>query len=112
MTAKKKSKPRPTRTKRLAATPLTREQRQQADHRRMLDLIAAVKADEEMKAEADWLLMKMLAHEPMVPGSARGGSGMFDAIREILEGDGPDGPAERGGSPTLQRGTDPLDIGR
>jgi hypothetical protein len=97
MTARKRSKPRlKRRVERRLAAPQTREQRQQADHRRMVDLIARTKAQAEREAEADWLIAR--AAESVYGGPMLG---------ELLRGEAYDELAARIGEPssTLQRGT-------
>ncbi|SRR5712692_10315229 len=98
MTARPKGKRRTLRVKRRSehrpATPVTREQRQQTDHTRMLGLIAATKAQAEREAELDWRLSRALE-----------GSYTGPMLGELLGGD--DDLATRIGepSPTLARGT-------
>jgi len=64
MTARKQAKRRRLRpTRRVArpqAIPLTREQRQAADERRMLEVIASERARLEREAELDWRLSRAL----------------------------------------------------
>jgi hypothetical protein len=65
MTAPTKAKPRKRKAKRRVAPrqaiPLSREQRQQADHTRMLAYIASERARLEREAELDWRLERALA---------------------------------------------------
>ncbi len=92
MTARTKAKRRKRRVEPRPATPPTHEQRRQAAHRRMVDLIGRTKAQAEMEAEMDWRLSRAL-------------DGTYDGpmLGELLGDD----VATRLGdpSPTLDRGT-------